>query len=104
MPDYRLQGQDVLRFQLALEVEQELPVVLFLLADGSIIWGYRAAGKRIELYKIRVDLEAKVSLSSENSYAEVAQTISSMITKLSIMYIKLFIKDSVAFLYLNTLF
>ena len=62
LPQCRLQGQDVLRLQFAIEGEQELPVVWFLAAAWSIIWGYRSAGRREELYRVRADLEAKVSL------------------------------------------
>ena len=82
LPQCRLQGQDVLRLQLAIEGEQELPVVWFLAAAWSTIWGYRSAGRRIELYRIRADLEAKVSLLRETRYVEAAEAISSMITKL----------------------
>ena len=82
LPQGRLQGQDVLRLQFAIEGEQELPVVWFLAAAWSIIWGYRSAGRRIELYRVRADLEAKVSLLRETRYVEAAEAISSMIIKL----------------------
>ena len=60
-----LEDQLVLKLQQNLEESQELPVVWFLAEAWRSIWESRTLGKRPELYKVRADLEAKVSLLRE---------------------------------------
>ena len=57
-----LQDHCVLKLQIDLEDPLELPVVWFLATAWNSIWESRRLGKRPELYKVRADLEAKVSL------------------------------------------
>ena len=55
----------------------------FLAVAWNSIWESRRVGKRPELYKVRADLEAKVSLLRETSrHSESAEKISTMISKL----------------------
>ena len=81
-PGSRVHGQHALKLQLALEDHQELPVVWFLAVAWSSIWESRRLGRRPELYKVRADLEAKVSLLRETRYSEAAAEITSMISNL----------------------
>ena len=46
------------------------------------IWDSRKMGRRPELYKVRADLEAKVSLLRETRHSETAEIISLMISRL----------------------
>ena len=77
-----LQDHCVLKLQIDLEDPLELPVVWFLATAWNSIWESRRLGKRPELYKVRADLEAKVSLLRETRYSEAAERIISMISKL----------------------
>ena len=76
------QDQYFVKLQLDLEDHLELPVVWFLAAAWSLIWERRKQGKRPELYKVRAELEAKVSLLRETRHQPAAEIISSMISKL----------------------
>ena len=76
------QDQHVLQLQLDLQDPHELPVVWFLAVAWSSIWESRRLGRRPELYRVRADLEAKVSLLRETRHVEAAEEISSMISKL----------------------
>ena len=72
-----------LRLQLDLEESLEYPTVWFLAVAWKCIWESRMVGKRPELYKVRADLEAKVSLLRETSrLSEASEKITSMISKL----------------------
>ena len=71
-----------MQLQLDLESSLELPVVWFLAGAWSSIWESRKLGRRTELYKVRADLEAKVSLLRETRHGEAAEHISLMISKL----------------------
>ena len=79
---HRVQGHHALKLQFDLEDHLELPVVMFLSIAWSSIWESRAHGKKPEPYKVRADLEAKVSLLRETRFAEITDIITSMITKL----------------------
>ena len=74
--------QAVLQLHLHLEDALELPVVWFLAVAWSSIWESRKVGRRPELYKVRADLEAKVSLLRETSHSEAAEKIASLILNL----------------------
>ena len=78
----RVQGHHALKLQFDLQDHLELPVVMFLSVAWLSIWESRAHGKKPEPYKVRADLEAKVSLLRETRFAEIADIITSMITKL----------------------
>ena len=73
---------EVLQLHLPLEADLELPVVWFLAVAWNAIWECRKTGKRPELYKVRADLEAKVSLLRETRHHDAADQIRSMIVKL----------------------
>ena len=77
-----VQDINVMQLHLDLESSLELPVVWFLAVAWSSIWESRKLGRRTELYKVRADLEAKVSLLRETRHGEAAEQISLMISKL----------------------
>ena len=64
------------------EGADEYPVVWFLAVTWTNIWDSRRIGRRPELYRIRADLEAKVSLLRKTRYSESAGKIDQMISKL----------------------
>ena len=67
-PGDELQDQSVLKLQLDVEEPLQLPVVWFLAVAWLSLWESRKLGKRPELYKVRADLEAKVSLLRETRH------------------------------------
>ena len=72
----------VLKLQLQLDNSFEFPAVWFLAVAWFSIWESRKLNKRPELYKVRADLEAKVSLLRETRRHSEAEEISSMISML----------------------
>ena len=72
----------VLKLQIELEDSLHFPAVWFLSVAWNSIWESRRLGKRPELYKVRADLEAKVSLLRETRHIESAEKITLMISKL----------------------
>ena len=52
------------------EASKELATVLWLSAGFLAIWDLRTAGKRIEQYLVRAQLEAKINLLREPRFAE----------------------------------
>ena len=81
-PGDEWQDQSVLKLQLDVEEALQLPVVWFLAVAWLSIWESRKVGKRPELYKVRADLEAKVSLLRETRHGEAAGRITLLISKL----------------------
>ena len=75
----------VLKLHLQLDSDLELPVVWFLSASWLSIWETRKSGRRPELYQVRSDLEAKVSMLRETRHAGAALSISRMISKLVVL-------------------
>ena len=85
LPDHvkdGVQDHEVLRLHLHLDDDLELPIVWFLAVAWNSIWESRKVRKRPELYKIRADLEAKVSLLRETRFKEAAEMITSLIINL----------------------
>ena len=77
--------EQALRLQFESEETSELPVVWFLAVSWTAIWEARLLGKRPELYRVRADLEAKISLLRETRlFNDAAGKISTMIGYLSI--------------------
>ena len=54
--------EQAIRLHFVCEDSNELPMVWFLAVAWTSMWETRMAGKRPELYRVRADLEAKVSL------------------------------------------
>ena len=80
-----LTGEQAVRLQFETEESFELPVVWFLAVSWISIWEARLLGKKPELYMVRADLEAKVSLLRETrKFNNQAEMITTMITNLSI--------------------
>ena len=72
----------ILKLEIGAEGVDEYPIVWFLAVSWMSIWDSRRMGRRPWLYKVRADLEAKVSLLRETRHSESASQISSMISKL----------------------
>ena len=81
-PGNGLLDQDALKLQIDVDEPLQLPVVWFLAAAWLSLWESRRLGKRPELYKVRADLEAKVSLLRETRHGEAAAKITLLISKL----------------------
>ena len=77
-----VQDEHVIQLQHDLDSPLQLPVVWFLAVAWSSLWESRKIGRRPELYKIRADLEAKVSLLRKTRHSEAAEEISLMISQL----------------------
>ena len=77
------EDEKVLKLQIVVGADSEYPVVWFLGVSWMSIWESRKMGRRPELYKVRADLEAKVSLLRETRHSEAAEIISLMISKLN---------------------
>ena len=77
------EDEKVLKLQIVVGADTEYPVVWFLGVSWMSIWDSRKIGRRPELYKVRADLEAKVSLLRETRHSEAAEIISLMISKLN---------------------
>ena len=75
-------GHPALSLQLPVADQLELPVVWFLSVAWSSIWEQRCTGNRPELYKVRADLEAKVSILRKTRHSAPAVEITSMINML----------------------
>ena len=78
----RVEGHLALRLQLPVADQLELPVVWFLSVAWCSIWEQRCCGKKPELYKVRADLEAKISILRKTRYSDPAAEITSMINRL----------------------
>ena len=61
--------EHLLQLNFGLEDDKELSTVWWLAAGFLAIWNTRAAGKRIDQYLIRAQLEAKINLLRETSFA-----------------------------------
>ena len=57
-----LEAEDVLRLELQVDEEDELPVVWFLATTIRILWDTRQSSSRVHMYTIRSQLEAEINL------------------------------------------
>ena len=76
-------GQTVeqfLQLDLGVEASKELATVLWLSAGFLAIWDLRTAGKRIEHYLVRAQLEAKINLLREARFSEGTITLDSLLS------------------------
>ena len=75
--------EQAIRLHFDIEDSYELPVVWFLAVSWASIWDGRMAGKSPELYRVRADLEAKVSMLRETRRFEAdAEKITEMINNM----------------------
>ena len=63
-----IEVEAVLRLELGVEEDLELPVVWMISTVFSAIWKLRADKSRVQLYEIRAQLEAKVNLLRETRF------------------------------------
>ena len=81
--DHRIEAKQALQLQFDMEGHLELPVVWVWAVSWSYIWETRTVAKKPELYKIRADLEARVSFLRETRrHKGTAISIASMINNL----------------------
>ena len=57
-----LEVEKVLRLELQLDKEHELPVVWFLATTMRMLWDMRQSGSRVDKYIVRTQLEAEINL------------------------------------------
>ena len=67
-----IEVEAVLRLELGVEEDLELPVVWMISTVFSAIWKLRTDKSRVQLYKIRAQLEAKVNLLRETRFTNSA--------------------------------
>ena len=65
----------VLRLELRVEKELELPLVWLLSSMLRIIWNLRQSNTRVRLYLVRSQLEAEINLLRETRYSNIVPTI-----------------------------
>ena len=75
--------EQAIRLDFDIEDSYELPVIWFLAVAWTSMWDRRMSGKRPELYRVRADLEAKVSMLRETRrYAADAEKIKTIINNM----------------------
>ena len=74
--------QQALLLQMEITPSNELPVVWFLAVAWMNIWSTRKSTRRLEYYKVRADLEAKVSLLRETRFSISAARVGEFINRL----------------------
>ena len=67
-----IEVEAVLRLELGVEEDLELPVIWMISTVFSAIWKLRTDKSRVQLYKIRAQLEAKVNLLRETRFTNSA--------------------------------
>ena len=69
----------IITLQMELDSCDELSVVWFLAVAWHSIWKSRSSSRRPERYRIRAELEAKVSLLHETQFSKAAEKIQCLI-------------------------
>ena len=80
MPD--LSTEQALRLDVDLDEDMELPFVWFSAAAFQAIWDLRQKVKQIELYVIRAQIEAKISLLRETRFINAATMLDILLESL----------------------
>ena len=73
-----LSQADVLRINFESSEELNFPIVWFIGSFLSTLWQIRQENKRVELFKIRAELEAQVNLLRESRLVETKRFISTI--------------------------
>ena len=76
-------AEQLLRLEIKIEDEEELALVWWLAAGWLAIWELRSAGKRVELYLVRAQLEAKVNLLRTTRFARTVPILEGLLIGLS---------------------
>ena len=63
-----LQTESLLRLEINVSEELELPLVFFISVVLSSVWNLRVSGSRVQMYLVRSQLEAKINLLRETRY------------------------------------
>jgi hypothetical protein len=61
--------QSLLRLELHVDPELELPVVLFISTILSSVWNLRQSSNRVQKYLVRSQMEAKINLLKETRFS-----------------------------------
>ena len=73
MPE--LQVESLIRLELDVATENQLPVVFLIATVLGAVWNLRIKGNRVEQYLVRSQLEAKVNLLRETRHREAAYKV-----------------------------
>ena len=76
-------AEQLLRLEVKIEVDDELALVWWVAAGWLAIWELRSAGKRVELYLVRAQLEAKVNLLRTTRFARTVPILEGLLMGLS---------------------
>ena len=74
--------EQLLQLNVGVEDGQELALVWWLAAGFMAIWNLRSAGKRVDQYLIRAQLEAKINLLRETRYDGAATLLENFLLEL----------------------
>ena len=73
-----LQVESLLRLELNLETDMQLPVVFLIATVLNTVWTLRAKGGRVQQYLVRSELEARINLLRETRYQGAASKLSEL--------------------------
>ena len=79
--DENIQIEQVLRLELNVEEELELPLVWMLASVFLIVWDLRTTKSRVQLYEVRAQLEAKVNLLRETRHSSSAIKLDQLVDR-----------------------
>lgn len=74
--------EQLLQLNFGVEESQELALVWWLAAGFMAIWNLRSAGKRVDQYLIRAQLEAKINLLRETRFDGAATILENFLIEL----------------------
>ena len=73
-----LQVESLLRLELNLDTDMQLPVVFLIATVLNAVWSLRVRGVRVQQYLVRSELEAKINLLRETRHQEAANKLSEL--------------------------
>ena len=81
--DYRpnIQPEQLLCLDFQLDEEQTLPVIWMMATVLQIIWSLRTNNSRVQLYEVRVQMEAKINLLRETRHSNAARILNQIVTR-----------------------
>ena len=79
--DANIEVEQVLRLELNVEEELELPLVWFVASVFLIVWNLRTTKSRVQLYEVRAQLEAKVNLLRETRHSNSATILDQLVMR-----------------------
>ena len=79
--DANIEVEQVLRLELNVEEELELPLVWIVASVFLIVWNLRTTKSRVQLYEVRAQLEAKVNLLRETRHSNSATILDQLVMR-----------------------